>query len=188
MNGIFSFSISAQHVDPEKYNNFVRCHIALQYLCLHPVKTCVDNIVTEWHRKQVASGNLKQCTNQNCPQKVSQISKKRKQQSTSPWFPSSCQICDTSGSTIKKLYAESVKPAQPRIVWENINPTRFATDPVEVAKVFGLEFDLLLNDPPKRFEDFDAAALLKIMMRFPDCYKNDANKASIKKVSSVNTV
>ena len=136
--------------------------------------------MTEWHRKQVASGNLKQCTNQNCPQKVKQ--RKPKQQSTSPWNPPmSCQICNSAGSAITNL-------AQPKkIVWENINPTRFGTDPVEVAKVFGLEF--VMTDPPKRFENFDAAALLKIMMRFPDCYKNDATKASrIKEVSSINTV
>ena len=176
--------------DLHKYEDYVRCFIAFQHVCDSTVKECVEKSVTDWHNveRQPGSGNLGKCiTATKCPSTIKNNKKRQKWSTPSdpPWFPPSCSICKSSGIFIENIYygaRRTCRPAESKIVWSNINPVKFNVDPVETAKVFALEFPIDASKMPRSFGDFDAAGLLKILMRFPACFKNKSNVGQIKQV------
>ncbi|XP_072024827.1 NLR family CARD domain-containing protein 4-like [Amphiura filiformis] len=148
-------------------DNFVRCHEAVQLVCSAILPT-LQKVLEDWHQRSLQ--NLGTCT-QSCPKKGKPNQKK-----------GFCQSCVAWGIAIQQAYFPQSTIGSMK--WNNVDPTLFCKDPIEVAKVFVLR--LPQGQVYGCLDDFDAASLLMLTMHFTPYHQgNQAFYDALQKVFKV---
>ena len=153
----------------EEIQNFVKCHKAIQELCLRAA-ACVENVLKAWHARMLkGSSGLKECVSKKCSKVKGR-----------PKPNGSCKHCRDWADEIEN----AVFPQEDEIIhglcWKNVKSPRFYKSPLEVAKVF------VYNTPEERmaktteFTNFDGGSLLMIMKLF-DEFLEDAHQRAGRK-------
>lgn len=169
----------------QEFHNYVQCHLAVQLVCEKAVVPCVEHVIKDWHaKKQVIlhttnqQVTLQPCLSPGrCPSRVTD-NKRRRQPFHCPVHPIPCIRCIQWCHAIESLYWTNGRPQKDaQVTWRNINPTQLFHDYVEFSKAFAV--GLPPGAGPTSFNDFDPASLLKIMMRFADCHRNNKTNHDI---------
>ncbi|XP_072038581.1 NLR family CARD domain-containing protein 4-like [Amphiura filiformis] len=148
-------------------DNFVRCHEAVQLVCSAILPT-LQKVLEDWHQRSLR--NLGTCV-QSCPNKGKPNPKK-----------GFCPNCVAWGIAIEQAYFPQFTIGSMK--WNNVDPTLFCKDPMEVAKVFVLR--LPQGQVYGCLDDFDAASLLMLAMHFTPYHQgNQAFYDTLQKVFKV---
>ena len=132
-------------------DNFIRVLQALQHVNDKALPK-LEGVIQAWHAKQGT---------QPCTQPLICVVKKGKPNLK---HPSSCGNCVQWAT-----HLETVCFSQVQVTWRNVNPTLLDSNPIEVANAFALH----LNQRPTKFEDYDTASALKIMLGFGEFHQQN---------------
>ncbi|XP_072014741.1 uncharacterized protein [Amphiura filiformis] len=154
-------------------DNFVRCHEAVgeavQLVCSE-ILPSLQKVLEDWHERRLR--NLNTCT-QSCPNNGKPTQKK-----------GFCQSCVAWRKAIEQAYFPQSNTVSMK--WNNVDPTLFCKDPMEVAKIFVLR--LPQGQLYDSLYDFDAASLLMFAMHFAPYHQgNQAFYDQLQKVFKVRT-
>ena len=133
-------------------DNFIRVLQALQHVCDKALPS-LEGVIQAWHAKQ----GTQSCTQpQQCPTKGK------------PKPPSSCGNCVQWAIPLETV-CFSPPNNKVQVTWKNVNPTLLHSNPIEVANAFALH----LPKRPTKFEDYDTASALKIMLGFGEFHQQN---------------
>ncbi|XP_072017293.1 uncharacterized protein [Amphiura filiformis] len=135
-------------------DNLIRLHRAVQMVCSAVLLTTLKTVLEDWHQRNLQ--NLGTCT-QSCPHKGKPNPKK-----------GFCQSCVAWKTAIENAYFPQSNIVSMK--WNNVDPTLFCKDPMEVAKVFVLRLHSQIYGC---LDDLDAACLLMLAMHFTPLHQGN---------------
>ena len=157
----------------EEIQNFVKCHKAIQELCLRAA-ACVENVLNIWHARM--REDLRKCASEaKCKNLKGQPNEFSRQ--------SHCKnCCDWADEIVNAVFPQDEDVIK-KLCWKNVSSPQFHQRALEVAKVF------VYNTPKERvanisdFTKFDSGSLLMIMKTFSE-FLEDVHQHAGKKERS----
>ncbi|XP_072046769.1 NLR family CARD domain-containing protein 4-like [Amphiura filiformis] len=151
----------------ERLCDYIKTITSVQLVCSVILPT-LQKVLEDWHQR--SQRNLGTCT-QSCPNKGKPNPKK-----------GFCQSCVSWGAAIEQAYFPQSNIVSMK--WNNIDPTLFCKDPIEVAKMFVLR--LPRGQIYGCLDNFDVASLLMLAIHFTPYHQgNQAFYDKLQKVFKV---